>query len=284
MNSNGNIKRFFSSLKPTNEPPQKKFLVERIQQEVNILQKNKKVKKLPKVTKVKNVQSIQKLNSVQEKDLNQCDGDKNSVNCEKCSQKEKEIIELKNKLKISEENLKISGESLKISEKKIHELLKDNKYLKHVLSQSNRVNLNKDIKIEILEKEFEKKTENNSAKFDNKFVFSSFSNIFNDQELASLRSIPASSSRDSSFILFALRALYKGDLSVLNSRTVSNALPDKQPITPQKKQIIKNIFYERLETLKLDTIECNLRKSKLNELTATGIKNIRKSLKNRHSL
>lgn len=236
------IKRYFPNAKQKNQPPQKKFLAERIHQEAEKIQK---------------------------KDSNECDNVKKCVNCEKCSEKEREINELQ--------------EKLKISEKKNSELFKDNKQLKHMLTQSNRVNLNKDIKIEQLQKQIAKEPEIISVKFNDKLTFSRFANIFNEQELASFRSIPASSSRDSSFILLALRTLYKDDLSILYSRTTSNALQDKQPITPQKKQIIQEIFYERLETLKLDIIECNLRKSKLNEHTATGINNARKLL-NRHSL
>lgn len=108
-------------------------------------------------------------------------------------------------------------------------------------------------------------------------------NIFNEMELASFRSIPASSSRDSSFVLLALRTIYRENLSVLNSRTGSTVYQGKQPITPEKKRIIQDLFFERLESLGLETIECNLRKRKLNDYTAAGIANIKKSLK-RHSL
>lgn len=142
------------------------------------------------------------------------------------------------------------------------ELIKDNKNLKHVLAHSNRVNLNKDLEIEQLEKEFNEKCDNNSVKLTDEIVFSRFANTFNQEELSSLRSIPSSSSRDSSFILQALRILYKEDLSVLHTRTASSILADKKPITPQKKEIIQAIFYERLDTLKLDITECKLRKSK----------------------
>lgn len=229
---------YFSKSKETNEPPHKKFLAERIHQELQ---------KIPK------------------KVSNECDIVKKDVNCAKCSEKEKEINELR--------------EKLNISERKNKELNKDNKQLKHMLSQSNRINLNKDLKIEQLQK----KPETNSVKLDNKLVFSGFTRIFNEMELASFRSIPASSSRDSSFILLALRTLYKEDLSVLNSRTGSNASQGKQPITPTKRQIIQDLFFERLETLGLEAIECNSRKSKLGEHTANSIVNVRKSLK-RHSL
>lgn len=200
MSSNAGLKRFFSSTKNTNQPPQKKFLTERINQEVE---------------------------KIHEKDSNKCDDVEECVNCEKCSKKEIEINELREKLKISENKNSV--------------LLKDNKQLKKLLTQSNKVNFNKDLKIEQLQKESTDKPENNSIKFD-KIVFGRFANIFNEQELANFRSIPGSSSRDSSFILFALRCLYKEDLSELNSRTASSALQDKQPITPQKKKLFKKYF------------------------------------------
>lgn len=170
-------------------------------------------------------------------------------------------------------------EILKKLEKENKKLVKDNTHLKHVLSHSNRINLQKDLKIEELEKESKEKREPVSVKLSDKTVFSRFADTFDQGELSSLRSIPSSSSKDSTFVLQTIRYLYKKDLSVLNSRTCSSLVGNKTPISPQKKDIIQEIFHERLNILKLDNIECNSRKNKLNELTMNGIANVRKSFK-----
>lgn len=136
------------------------------------------------------------MEQLKEKSSN-CEEVKECKNCKNCAKKEVEIKELR--------------ERLKISENKNKELNKDNKQMKYMLTQSNRLNVSKDIKIEQLEKQFSAKPQINPVQF-NELVFSRFGNIFSEQELASLRSIPALSSRDSSFILLTVRTLYKEDL------------------------------------------------------------------------
>lgn len=178
-----------------------------------------------------------------------------------------------NKVKTHDLEAKIKSLEIKNSE-----LLKDNKQLKHMLSHANRINLNKDILISQLSKSNGKKTGDNSE-VNEKIAFVNFQHIFNSPELLTLRSIPSNSSRDSSFILQALRILYKENNSILNSRTLSSVCPGKQPISPQKKEILQEIYYERLELLGLDAIELNLRRSKLNTYISSSIVNIRKSLK-----
>lgn len=185
--------------------------------------------------------------------------------CENCSQKDIEINDLKKKISdLEKQNV---------------ELRNDNKQLKYMYNKSNAVNLDKDIKIDLLVKEKAQKDGKNEATIDNNVLFKNFEHSFNERELAQLRSIPNVKSRDSSFILQVLRFIYKNDLSILNLRTASSNVTNKKPITPQKKNIIENIFWERLDSLKLNVIECDLRKAKLNEFIINGISNIRKSLK-----
>lgn len=188
-----------------------------------------------------------------------------TTNCESCLKKDKEIDELKQNIK------KLETENKK--------LVKDNTHLKHVLTHSNRINLQKDLKIEELEKESKEQSGPVLVELSDKTVFSQFADIFSQEELSALRSIPSSSSKDSTFVLQTIRYLYKENLSVLSSRTSSSSRENKKPISPEKKNIIQQIFHERLNILKLDIIECNSRKNRLNELTATGINNVRKSFK-----
>lgn len=173
--------------------------------------------------------------------------------------KDNEIKELKNKIKNYE---KVNSE-----------LLHDNKSLKHIINKCTKVNLEKDLKIEQLTTNQRENSANNIT------IYNSYQHIFSTSELTTLRSVPFTSSKDSTFILQILRLLYKDDLHALNSRTASSKTPDKNPISPEKKDIINGLYNERLSCLKLNAFDFDKRKSKLNELTMTGIHNIRKSLK-----
>lgn len=151
--------------------------------------------------------------------------------------------------------------------------MKDNKSLKHMFSKCTKVNLKEDLEIKQLAKKEEE------HKVHNPLIFNNFENIFEASELTTLRSIPFSSSRDSSFILQVLRFLYKDDLSILNSRTASTKVANKDPISPEKKTILVGLYNERLSSLKLTDLDLDSRNAKLNEFVMTGINNIRKSLK-----
>lgn len=181
--------------------------------------------------------------------------------CGDCVEKDKEITELKKTVNLKKRN---------------NELEADNKSLKKLFTKSTQVNFQKDLKIVQLSKENE-----NSAR--DPLIFKSFEHIFDVSELLTLRSIPYSKERDSSFILQTLQYLYKNDLSLLNLRTASVKKGDKKPISPEKKGIIQKIFNERIKSLNLNGHDFGVRESKINEHIISSIHNIRKSLNHRHS-
>lgn len=92
------------------------------------------------------------------------------------------------------------------------------------------MNLEKDLKIEQLTT---KQRENNPK---NISLFDNYQHIFSSAELTTLRSIPFTTAKDSTFILQTLRLLYKDNLSALNNRTASCKTKDKNPISPKKKK------------------------------------------------
>lgn len=145
------------------------------------------------------------------------------------------------------------------------ELSNDNKQLKKMFNKSNQINLEKDVLICRLKNEENK---NYSGT-----VFSEFGDIFEDTELKTLRSISASSHRDSTFILNVIRILYKNNSAILSSRTAFNKTANKQPVTPEKKVIINKLYKERLKSLNLNAAEYTVRYSKMNEYMMNGIKN-----------
>lgn len=187
---------------------------------------------------------------------------KKPKSCQDCKKKDSELEKLK----------KTFNDLQKVNTG----LVKDNKSLKHLLSKCTKVNLEKDLKIEKL-------THQREESDVSPMIFGKYEDIFEDKELTTLRSIPFTKSKDSSFILQVIRLLYKNNLDALKSRTTASKTADKSPITPEKKAVIKDLYDERLNSLKLNDFELSTRKSKLNEYTMTGITNIRKSMK-RHSL
>lgn len=149
-------------------------------------------------------------------------------------------------------------------------LQKDCKQLKKLFNESNKMNLQKDMKINSIL--IDKKT----GPAAEQSMFKSFQNILTETELKELRSISISTSSDSKFITSCLRMLYKQDHSVLASRTAEFTTNDKKPITPSKKETIEKIFKERL--LYAPSEEYSARLKKLNELLKWGIRNTTRKL------
>lgn len=148
-------------------------------------------------------------------------------------------------------------------------LQKDCKQLRKLFNESNKMNLQKDIKINSI------LIDKNTGPAAEQSMFKSFQGIFTETELRDLRSIPISTTSDSKFITSCLRMLYKQDLSVLASRTAEFATNNKKPITPSKKQTIEKIFKERL--LYAPSEEYSGRLKKLNEFLKWGIRNTTKT-------
>lgn len=156
-------------------------------------------------------------------------------------------------------------------------LKKDNKDLKKLLNKSNQVNLHKDLLIKQLKKQI---NENNSSSINSssqnkkqKILFDQFENKIDRSDLITLRSINDKKEKDSSFVLKCLHILYKNDLTVLNKRCATKTKPTKQELTPDKKSIINELFFERLSSMNLCPEDEQERKLRFRYLLSNAISN-----------
>lgn len=125
---------------------------------------------------------------------------------------------------------------------KNRELLNDCKRLKRMFDEATKINLQKDMKINSMIS-----NEGANSRCDDQLMFAKFKGDFSDDELAELRSIRILNTADGKFVTTSLRLLYKEDLKVLIHRTAEIPVDDKTPLTPKKKDLIKNIYQERLK-------------------------------------
>lgn len=104
------------------------------------------------------------------------------------------------------------------------------------------VNLKKDAVMYKLEKDLE-----NSK-------FMKYGDILGHQTVDSLKLLSNAPPKDSTFILIAMKGLYRNDLSLLKTMTYSGRTKEKMP--QEKIDILKNLFIERLEA-ESDCVERN---------------------------
>lgn len=98
-------------------------------------------------------------------------------------------------------------------------------------------------------------------------IYENFKENFSANVLAILRSIDHSSSSDSTFILTCVRFLYKNDLDRLKNISVTGRIrknEQKEKMSPQKQDLIRAIFDERLDAVVSETKERLQRAKKLN--------------------
>lgn len=100
---------------------------------------------------------------------------------------------------------------------------------------------------------------------------------------------------DCTFILNCLKYAYKSDRSVLKSKSLkgtaekTDITPEgeeihhdgKSPLTPQKVDVIKGLFVDRISKCQIDSVEYKERMKDpyVNRLLAAGIKNLSKKFK-----
>lgn len=101
------------------------------------------------------------------------------------------------------------------------------------------VNLKKDARLRQLEAPLEK--------------FVDFRNILSNEAIESLQSLNPAPVDDSTFILTALKVLYKDDLSRVKTKTYSGRGHMKEKISPKKIEVLKKLFTERLECIQTNT-------------------------------
>lgn len=99
-------------------------------------------------------------------------------------------------------------------------------------------NLKKDLILEELETQLKKSQ------------YAEFSDILSDDTIATLRSINDSYNKDSTFILTAMKHLYRNEMPRLKSITFSGRVgSNKVQMSPKKKQTLKELFTERVKNL-----------------------------------
>lgn len=104
-------------------------------------------------------------------------------------------------------------------------------------------NLKKDMKIENLQEQLRKSQ------------YDEFHGIISSEAIDQLKKIDHSRKKDSSFILAAVQDLYSSDLSRLKHITFSGR--NKNPMTPEKKKILADLFGERMKDNPDDTERLN---------------------------
>lgn len=132
--------------------------------------------------------------------------------------------------------------------------------------------------MEVAEKIIEPVACINKSNDANKF-FSTFENVLTHDELARLRSILPNQKFDSSFVLNSIRFLYKNNNQQISSLSLtgrSRGSEAKQRICPEKYETVKNLFLERLTSLKLNSNEFTNRLKQLNQLMKNAFINTKR--------
>lgn len=112
-------------------------------------------------------------------------------------------------------------------------------------------------------------------------MFSSYENDINKNQLSYLRSLDPRKDVDSHFINTIVKSLYDGRFDILKNKSVtgrSKPGQTKQAVSPEKHDVMKRMFTERILTATADSVERNERKKRLNKYINDAIRNITKSI------
>lgn len=90
--------------------------------------------------------------------------------------------------------------------------------------------------------------------------FQRFEKYFSENELRTLRSLSFEQSADSTFARNVLMYLYHGNETVISQKVIIGRENSRDPISPQKYVILKEMFDERLDGIPLDEEVRNIRK------------------------
>lgn len=110
-------------------------------------------------------------------------------------------------------------------------------------------------------------------------MFQTFNNIFDNDQLAKLRSFNLQKGGDSPFIRQIVQFLYSQNLESLKIKTVcgrkNKGSVSKEKMTPEKYQTVEKVFAERLN--QFDSSERSARIQRLNRLLKDAFANISKA-------
>lgn len=161
------------------------------------------------------------------------------------------------------------------------ERLKDAKIL---LKKSSQINLKKDLTIESLKQKLQLSKSTDT-------LFADFQSSFNFDDMKVIRSVQAGPRKDSTFINRIMSALYKGpETTKLFNRSAAGRKHSgikKDGLTPEKKEIIRKMFLERLSSemkncegaSESELVELEERAGKLNRYLRSAIANILSAFK-----
>lgn len=173
------------------------------------------------------------------------------------------------KSELNEAHSKIRG--LTIENKKIKE---DMASMKKLYNQTCRSYVQKDFKIKLLEKN---KQNNNNDNTESKLLYEQYEEMFDAQTMVHLRSTNGKKRSDSTFISICMRSLYPNP-DRLHLKSAKGTGKNKSEVSPNKKEIMNNLFTERLLNENITEIEFNERYSRFNDLFNTAINNIRRTV------
>lgn len=174
------------------------------------------------------------------------------------------------KLQLIDANAEIT--KLRIENKKISEDLAS---VKRLYNQTCRSYVQKDFKIKLLEKANETKKSTNGEP---KVLYEQYEQILGAETLIKLRSVKGMKRNDSTFILQCMRQLYK-DPKMVRLKSARGSGNVKSTISPDKRQLMENIFADRLSNEDIDEREFSVRYIRLNDLINSAINNIRRAVR-----
>lgn len=150
--------------------------------------------------------------------------------------------------------------------------LRDLESMKKLLNKTSVSSASKEAKIRLMQKKCQAKANDNG---NDPLIFGSYENILGMEVLKQLRKLGDMQRNDSTFVLKVVQKLYLHETEKLKNKRACGRLYQKgyEPISPQKKGIIAEIFRERLNSLNLNEGESTLRLGRLNELINIAIKN-----------
>lgn len=145
-----------------------------------------------------------------------------------------------------------------------------------LLKNVNTINMSKDIQIDHLNKKL--KYTSSPALSNEDQLFKEFSSIFDQNQLKNLRSISSGKSKDSTFVMMAMRFLYP-DPTVLNNRSVTGKMRNKikkTKMTPRKMEIITKMMSQRVNSERgIDSMLVSQRIERIKKLVRDAISKLK---------
>lgn len=112
----------------------------------------------------------------------------------------------------------------------------------------------------------------------NRTKFENFNGVFPNETISSLRSLDSKKECDSSFVLTAVRGLYRENLERLKNKSYSGISKNKtkEALTPEKLKCLRSVYEERLNYIEndVDTSEIMERKGKFAKHVKTALETI----------